>query len=45
VKLGKTFIEIAMLREAYGNKATYETPELSVKKLRRTNTKKVRLQK
>jgi len=47
VKLGKTFTKtLAMLREAYGDKAlwaTYETPELSVKKLRRT--KKMCLQK
>jgi len=51
VKLSKTFTEtLVILREAYGDKvlwATYETLELivSVEKLRRANTKIVRLQK
>jgi len=51
VKYGKTFTEITDVTVAYittGDKAlwaTYKTPEFSVEKLRRTNTKKVCLQK
>jgi len=49
VKLGKTFTEtLAILWKAMGTKhyeSTYEMPKFSVEKLRRTNTKKMRLQK
>jgi len=41
--LGKTFTETVMLRETYGKQST--TPEFNVKKLRRTSTKKMCLQK